>query len=187
MPSKENLYESPTDILPITSNDRNFLGGDLESLAFLNFNNIIYSLALFALVFSVFYFCTSFYQFKYFTLGKKGKEYNNEWRGLQHSIACYRILWTLLSLQFPLIFFYLGLISDDGLSQVFFGIFFILFFVLKIFLDFTHINKISDLLKEYKYLSFYEQISVFFTTIKTMITPKPKPPEKPSGKKPLAK
>lgn len=185
MPSKENLYESPTDILPTPSNDGLF-GVSLEGLDFLNFSNIIYTLALFALVFSIFHFCTNFYQFKYFTLSKRAKEYNNEWRGLQHSVSCYRILWTLLVLQFPLIFFYLGLTASDGLSQGFFGVFYIIFFILKIFLDSTHINKLGDFAKAYKYLSFYEQTKVFFVTLSAILLPKPKPPEKPAVKK-LAK
>jgi hypothetical protein len=161
---RENLYETPNqNLLPVNTSNDNF------ALDF-GFNNVIYYLALFALIWSIYYFCLNMYQFNYFTNGKKAKEYTNEWRGLQHLVTSYRLIWTLLVLQFPLIFFYLG--YNDAASSLLFGLLFIIFFILKILFDMTHLFKISDFFKDYQYLSVFEQVKVFFKGIFAKFTPK---------------
>jgi hypothetical protein len=152
----------------------------VDSNGFLSFGNIVYSLALFALIWTIYYFVLNYYQFNYFTFGKKTKEYANEWRGLQHMVSNYRLCWTLLVLQFPLVFFYFGF--NDTASSILFGVMFIIFFIIKILLDITHLYKLSDYFKDYQYLPVGDQILVLVNKFLKLFQAPKKAPEKPAGK-----
>jgi hypothetical protein len=172
--ARENLYDDPIPTPNYPSNDTpiiNQSGGDFSFAA--GFNNFVYYLAMFALIWSIYYFCVNAFQFKYFSLTKKAKEYEKEWRGLDHFVSNYRIIWTLLALQFPLIFFYFG--SSDPTSSVFFGLTFIFMFFLKLILDATHIFKLKDYMPTFANLPIGKQISQFFGNIfKSLQKPKEK-------------
>jgi hypothetical protein len=174
---QEELYPVPNN--PIKEvpnvNSNNFDLGGVFSL-----NNTVYYFALFALIWTIYYFFLHQYQFKYFTSGNRAKEYANEWKGLKYLVTCYRISWTLLALQFPLIFFYIG--SGDTLSSIVFGTLFFIFFFLKILLDMTHLFKISDYFKSYQNLPLGEQIKVFLTSLASSFQASKKPADKPSAK-----
>ncbi len=174
---RENLYELPNPINKPTVPDVN---NNADVSSFFSFGNIIYALALFALIWTIYYFVLNYYQFNYFTKGKKTKEYSNEWRGLQHMVSNYRLCWTLLILQFPLVFFYFGI--NDTASSILFGIMFLVFFGFKIFLDVTHLYKLSDYFKDYQYLPIGEQLKVMITKFLKIFQAPKKPPEKPMGK-----
>jgi hypothetical protein len=174
---REDLYpiNNPT-VKPVVPD----VSSTTDASGLFSFNNIIYSLALFALVWTIYYFCLNYYQFDYFTKGKKTKEFANEWRGLQHMVTNYRLCWTLLALQFPLIFFYFGI--NDTASSVLFGVMFLIFFIIKIFLDMTHLYRISDYFKDFQFVPLGDQIGIMFSKfIKLFQAPK-KAPEKPAAK-----
>lgn len=152
------------------------------------FVSLLYYLAVFAFLWSLFYFVINARQFKYYTLSKRAKEHVNEWRGLDHWVSNYRILWTLLALQFPLVFVYLSVQANDGKgdpSSIFtFGILFVIFFLLKIFLDATHIYKLKDFIKDYASISVGNQIKVLFGKFTKKLADSTKKPEvKPPDKK----
>jgi hypothetical protein len=180
MATQENLYPISQPTISPTSPIINS-GSEVVDVSGFSISNIVYYLALFALCWSIYYFATNIYQFGYYYLGKKGKEYDKEWRGLQHLVSAYRILWTLIIIQFPLVFFYLGI--NDFASSLLFGVIFIIGFLFKIFLDWTFIYKLSDWTPDFQYLGFGEQLRVMFhKTIKALTPPTPKPEAKPSNK-----
>ncbi len=180
--ARESLYDDPIAPNPINPSSPTINNGSGD-ISFLDgFNNVIYYLAMFALIWSIYYFCINIFQFKYFSLTKKAKEYDKEWRGLDHYVSNYRILWTLLLIQFPLIFFYLG--NKDPASAVFFGLVFIFMFALKIVLDATHIFKLQDYMPTFAKLPIGKQISQFFGNILKVFS---KPKEKKEAPKPAAK
>jgi hypothetical protein len=172
--ARENLYDDPTTSPSNPINNTPIINQSSGDFSFSSgFNNFIYYLALFALIWSIYYFCINAYQYKYFSLTKKAKEYEKEWRGLDHWVANYRILWTLLVLQFPLIFFYFG--ASDPTSSFFFGIIFLFMFVLKLILDATHIFKLKDYMPTFANLPIGKQITQFFGNIlKALQAPKEK-------------
>jgi hypothetical protein len=176
---REDLYPINNPIIKPVAPD---VSSTTDASGLLLFSNVIYSLALFALVWTIYYFCLNYYQFDYFTKGKKTKEFANEWRGLQHMVTNYRLCWTLLILQFPLaLFSYVSSFSDSILTA-FIGIIFIIFFIIKIFLDMTHLYRISDYFKDFQFVPLGDQIGIMFSKfIKIFQAPK-KPPEKPAGK-----
>ena len=178
---RENLYEVPNQVIKAPIQDVS----NTADTGFLSFGNIIYSLAMFALIWTVYYFVLNYYQFNYFTLGKKTKEYASEWRGLQHMVSNYRLCWTLLVLQFPLVFFYFG--YNDTASSALFGIMFLIFFFIKIFLDITHLYKLSDYFKDFQYIPVGEQILIVFQKFFKLFQAPKKAPEKPAGKGPPKK
>ncbi|MGL4758035.1 MAG: hypothetical protein ACRCXZ_01765 [Patescibacteria group bacterium] len=148
---------TPQPVNPVNAAPVDFAGNSLIV-------NTIYYMAFFALIWSIYYYSVNSYQFKYFTLGKRAKEHANEWRGLDHWVSNYRILWTLLALQFPLVFVFLG--KDDLASVLLFGFLFLIMFFLKLFLDATHIFKLKDYTKSFAGLSVGMQIGKigeFFT------------------------
>jgi hypothetical protein len=181
--AQENLYpiSQPSNI---TSTPANYNGSVFDATSQWSLGGTVYYLALFALAWTVYYLITNFYQYTYFMLGKRAKAYDNEWRGLQHLVTCYRLLWTLLVLQFPLVFFYLGI--GDTASSIFFGIVFIIMFLLKLFLDITFINRISDWTPSYKFLSIGNQFIIWCQKTIKLFTPD-KPAPAPAAKKPMAK